>query len=77
METNQKIKLRKPTEREVFRLMGVDNQDIDALLGADIPMTELYRMAGNSIVVDVLFHLFRKMYIYRLPDKGENFELPF
>ena len=77
MESNQKIKLRKPTEREVFRLMGVDDKDIDALLGADIPKTELYRMAGNSIVVDVLFHLFRKMYIDRLPDKGENFELPF
>lgn len=51
------------TEREVWRLMGFDDEDFDAAL-EEFPGREgfrnatLYAMAGNSIVVDVLEAIF-------------------
>lgn len=59
----KRFRIRKLTEREVFRLMGVDDKSIDKIQAAGISMTGQYHLAGNSIVVDVLFHLFRKMFI--------------
>lgn len=58
-----KYRIRKLTVREVFRLMGVDDADIDKIQGAGISNSQQYKMAGNSIVVDTLYHLFRKMFI--------------
>lgn len=63
-------RIRKLTPRECFRLMGVDDKDIDKLLGASISNSQLYKCAGNSIVVDVLYHLFRKIYVEPTPDNG-------
>lgn len=68
-----RYRIRKLTPRECFRLMGVEDVDIDKLMNASISNSQLYKCAGNSIVVDVLYHLFRKLYI----DKGceqENFQ---
>lgn len=56
------FRIRKLTPRECFRLMGVDNADIDKIQAAGISNSSQYKLAGNSIVVDVLFHLFRKMF---------------
>ena len=56
-------RIRKLTPREVFRLQGVDDADIDKLLSAGISNSQLYKCAGNSITVDVLYHIFRKAYI--------------
>lgn len=55
--------VRKLTQRECYRLMGVDDEDIDKLLAAPIARTAHYKLAGNSIVVDVLYHLFRKLFV--------------
>lgn len=64
--------IRKLTERECFRLQGVDDADIDKIQAAGISRSQQYKMAGNSITVDVLYHIFRKLFI----DKGnENREL--
>ena len=73
----KKIRIRKLTEREVFRLMGVDDADIDKIRAARISMTGQYHLAGNSIVVDVLFHLFRKLFIETEADiePGEQMSL--
>ena len=59
--TNYRI--RKLTPRECFRLMDVSETDIDKLLNAGISNTQLYKLAGNSIVVSCLYHIFRKMFI--------------
>lgn len=59
----ENYRIRKLTERECFRLMGVTDADIDKIKSAGISRTQQYRMAGNSIVVDVLYHIFRKMFI--------------
>lgn len=56
-------RIRKFTPRECFRLMGVSETDIDKIQAAGISDTQQYRMAGNSIVVDVLYHIFRKMFV--------------
>ena len=59
----KKFRIRKLTPRECFRLMGVDDKDIDTMQAAGISQSGQYKLAGNSIVVDVLFHIFRKMFI--------------
>lgn len=60
---NSGYRIRKLTPREVFRLMDVDDEYIDKLLDSGISNNQLYKMAGNSIVVNVLFHIFRKMFV--------------
>ena len=42
--------------------MGVDDASIDILVGTGISHTQLVKMAGNSIVVDVLYYLFGAMF---------------
>ncbi len=68
----KKIKIRKLTPRECFRLMDVDDEDIDKIQSAGIANTNQYKLAGNSIVVNVLYHIFRKMFIETDVDKNEN-----
>lgn len=58
-----RYRIRKLTPRECFRLQGVDDADIDKLLSAGISNSQLYKCAGNSITVDVLYHIFRKAWI--------------
>lgn len=68
-------RIRKLTERECFRLMGCNDDDIDKIKAAGISKTQQYKMAGNSIVVDVLYHIFRKLFIDKLPEEGEQLTL--
>lgn len=65
-------RIRKLTPRECFRLMGVSEKDIDNIQKSGISKTQQYKMAGNSIVVDVLYHIFRKMFVDK---KDENKQL--
>lgn len=46
--------VRKLTPREVFRLFGIDEEIIDRLLASGISDTQLYRAAGDSVVVPVI-----------------------
>lgn len=55
--TNE-LSIRKLTPKEYFRLMGFDDTDVDILIDNDISNTQLYKLAGNSIVVDVLEEIF-------------------
>ena len=43
--------------------MGLKDDEIDLLLASDLSSTAMYKMAGNSIVVDVLKNVFEKMLI--------------
>lgn len=56
------LTIRKLTPKEYFRLMGVDDSDVDVLIENGISNTQLYKMAGNSIVVNVLEFLFCQMF---------------
>lgn len=56
------VRLRKLTCRECFRLMNVDEDKIDRLLTAGISDSQLYKMAGNSIVVACMEGIFRNLF---------------
>ncbi|MCM1354765.1 MAG: DNA cytosine methyltransferase [Bacteroides sp.] len=56
-------RIRRLTEREYFRLMGLKESEIDMIQAAGISRTQQYKMAGNSIVVNVLAAIFDKLFI--------------
>ena len=57
------FKIRKLTPKECFRLMDVSEINIDKLMNSGISNSQLYKLAGNSIVVSCLYHIFRKLFI--------------
>ena len=56
-------RIRKLTPRECFRLMGMRDDDIDKIQATGISNTQQYKMAGNSIVVDVLEAIFKNLFM--------------
>lgn len=54
-------RIRKYTERECFRLMGVSDIDSDKIRQV-VSKTQCYKLAGNSIVVDVLVAIFNQLF---------------
>ena len=80
----KRVMVRKITPREALRLMDVNDSDIDKMMKATetvtlksgkvrtkkaVSKTKLYALAGNSICVNVLYHIFRTMFI---PNQPEN-----
>ena len=91
---SQRIRVRKMHQTEAFRLMDVDDADIEkiqaypfasfkereiAMSNADpkelsrikresIAKTAQYKLAGNSIVVACLYHIFRTLFISNQPE---------
>lgn len=57
------IRIRKLTPKECFRLMGFSDENFDAAQSVGISNSQLYKQAGNSIVVDVLYYIYRELYI--------------
>lgn len=73
-----RFRIRKLTPRECFRLMGVKDDRIDQLLATErvpvkkgstemvdrliISKSQLYKCAGNSIVVDVMQYIFENLF---------------
>ena len=56
------IRIRKLTPKECFRLMGFSDEDFDAAQKVGISNSQLYKQAGNSIVVDVLYYIYVELY---------------
>lgn len=54
-------RIRKLTPKECMRLMGVKDEDFQKMKDAGISDSQLYKLAGNSIVVDVLEAIFRNI----------------
>ena len=54
------LRIRKLTPKECWRLMGFDDADFEKAAQTN-SNTQLYKQAGNSIVVDVLYYIFREM----------------
>jgi len=52
-------RIRKLTPLECFRLMGFDDEDYYILKENGISNSQIYKMAGNSIVVNVLEEIFK------------------
>lgn len=58
----KRIRVRKLTPRDCMRLMGVSDGDFDKMKADGISDTQLYKLAGNSIVVPVLEGIFTQMF---------------
>jgi len=54
------LRIRKLTPKECWRLMGFADEDFDKAKQVNSD-SQLYRQAGNSIVVDVLEAIFKEM----------------
>ena len=63
-------RIRKLTPRECFRLMGFTDADFDKIKG--ISNTQLYKMAGNSIVVNVLEAIFKQLFKENHKDENQQ-----
>lgn len=59
LETYRPFRIRKLTPKECWRLMGWTDEQIDKV--KNISNCQLYKQAGNSIVVNVLEEIFRNM----------------
>lgn len=55
------VLIRRLTPREAFRLMDMDECNIDKIMSAGISNTQMYKMAGNSIVVEPMYRIFRNL----------------
>ena len=70
IDEDMRLRIRRLTERESFRLMGVRDSDTDKIQAYEEPgekksrisSTAQYALAGNSIVVDVLAALMEQMF---------------
>ena len=62
---NYNLRIRKLTPRETWRLMGFDDEDFEKAAKVN-SNTQLYKQAGNSIVVNVLEAIFKELFNNRL-----------
>lgn len=55
------FRIRKLTPRECWRLMGIDDECFDKAQQVN-SNSQLYKQAGNGIVVDVLYYIFKELF---------------
>lgn len=60
---NSEFKIRKLTPKECWRLMGFSDQDFNKAQTTGLSNTQLYKQAGNSIVVPVLEEIFKNLFL--------------
>ena len=74
LTSEKKPRIRKLTPKECWRLMGFDDEDFDTAKkalnethynGRDRSNSQLYKQAGNSIVVNVLEGVLRNLFLVR------------
>ena len=61
--TNVDFKIRKLTPKECWRLMGFSDEDFQKAQDTGLSNTQLYKQAGNSIVVNVLEEIFKNLFL--------------
>lgn len=66
------FRIRKLTPLEYWRLMGFNDDDFHKAKNTGLSDTQLYKQAGNSIVVQVLEGVFRQLFI-----EGETMDIDF
>lgn len=59
---NETIKIRKLTPLECWRLMGFRDESFYKAKEIGISDSQLYKQAGNSIVVNVLYYIFKNLF---------------
>ena len=66
------VRLRRLTPRECFRFMSVEEEDIDKLLSTNVSEGQLYKQAGNAIVVQILLNLYKSIFDNSIQDFSNN-----
>ena len=61
IERGSRVEIRKLTPVECYKLMGFDAEDCKRASEGGISDTQLYKQAGNSIVVNVLEAIFTEL----------------
>lgn len=62
LENDKLFRVRKLTPKECWRLMGIKDEDFEKAQKV-CSNTQLYKQAGNAIVVDVLIAIFDKLFL--------------
>lgn len=62
VDNKQKYTIRRLTPRETWRLMDFTDEQFDKAKAAGLSDTQLYKQAGNSIVVGVLEQIMGNLY---------------
>lgn len=62
LKTTDGIRIRKLTPLECWRLMGFDDEDFYKAQKSGVSNSQLYKQAGNSIVVNVLEKIFKNLF---------------
>ena len=62
VDNNKKYRIRRLTPRETWRLMNFTDEQFDKAKSAGLSDTQLYKQAGNSIVVGVLEQIMGNLY---------------
>lgn len=57
------MRIRKLTATETGRLMGMRDDEIQKMYDAGLSNSAMYRLHGNSIVVDVMTAIFDKLFV--------------
>ena len=63
IEVEHNYRIRKLTPRECLRLMGVSDEDITKMQSVGLSDSSLYKLAGNSIVKNVLDALHQNLFL--------------
>lgn len=83
---SRRIRVRKMSEKEALRIMGLREQTIDRIMSAEIhtvlkngtvkakrmPKTHIYMQAGNGIVPQCIYHLARTLFISNQPENAKE-----
>ena len=62
-DINVSYRIRRLTPKETWRLMGFSDEAFEKAKSVGISNTQLYKQAGNSIVTDVLYYIFKELYV--------------
>ena len=68
----QPLRIRKLTPKECFRLMGFSDEDFEKSAQVPTSNAQLYKQAGNSIVVNVLEEILKELFINEKKPKRQT-----
>ena len=66
------LRIRKLTPKECYRLMGFSDEDFEKSAQVPTSNAQLYKQAGNSIVVDVLEEILKELFINEKKPKRQT-----
>jgi hypothetical protein len=54
----------------------VEDKDIDKIMNSGVSNSSCYKLAGNSIVVSCMFHIFKNLFIEQTLNAGNKQRKP-